>query len=119
MVDDDPIALLVGPFPNMGQDPLALSSSDIGDPVLMCEVGHHVGPLLLTKAVANSEGVLAIGERASSGSRGPLDSLVNFSLSKLKEVNFKDISAASTLKPPVGFSWKFLAGVRDGNNTHT
>lgn len=108
---DDPIALLVGPCSNMAHDPHWHTDSDPGDPLLMCDVGHQVGPYPMTKAVVNSGGDLALGDRVASGSRGLHDSGVNFSLSKLKEVNYKDISAAPTLEPPLGFLWQFLAGV--------
>lgn len=94
-----------------------------GDPVISCEVGHHVGwdsdKGLVQETISGigltvSDEIPCVSRVVSTGSAGPLKRQEGgwaISTTKLESLNFKDDSATPAVAPPDGFKCHFLEGV--------
>lgn len=94
---------------------------DVGNPLLLCEVGQLVGPphsiMIPNEEIPGSKGGPDLGlfhrpnelkQRPSAGQKIPVVSPI-LECPDFANTNFGDESVMPTMTPPVGFLWQFLA----------
>lgn len=107
---DDSIALMIGPLVNPAHRAQPEIDLDVGDPLLICDVGLQVGWPFVSKPESVSGKDLDTGDKVARDSRGKQIGEESLAPVKLSKVNFKDKSAVPTIDPLDGFLWQFIAG---------